>query len=633
MTAEAAAIFHACERESVTRRRAPMRIVLKVFLCGMTLSAPATRCGAGEGPAILVLDATAQMSAKLGQQRKIDAVKSAVSATVNRMSPDAQLAVWAFGTNPAKKCEDKGELVRLQAAAGAAGAADKALAPIQPRAARAPVFGTLQSALESAGGAKDAALSAVLIAGTGDDCTGDICGEAKKLHSAFPNTKLTVLGIGMSEQAAANFECAAKSMGGGFTAVKSGTDLERTLRQALDIAPNAKIVKAPVPAPAAAPAPAPAAPSSGAAEKAEAAAGTAPATAPAAPADAKPAVPPQPQAEPNTVLSAALGSGTPPLDSGVTWEVYKIHTTPTGQLRPAETPLWTGGGGQAKVKLAEGNYKVRASYGLASGEDGLSAGADKVEKNIVLNAGTIAAEAFQAREAQPAEGVFFILSRRKGGSAFEELGRSSQSPAIFHVNAGDYVLSASSGLSKLDAAVKVEAGKVSAVRMALNVGTLEIKTFAAGDASKPVPAWHRIFPAAAEAGEGGAPLLRIAGGAHRLQLPAGNYRLETEYGNARVESTVTVAAAQTVSQNVVVQAGEAAISFPSAKVSEVCSAYETGANRQAGASARAAGNSITFILKPGVYDIECRAAGAQAPLQQAQIRVAAGETVYAKIGE
>jgi hypothetical protein len=607
-----------------------MQTVLKLFLCGIVLPVSAGTCAADGNPAILILDATAQMSAKLGQHRKIDAMKSAVSAAVNRMNPDAKLAVWAFGTNPAKKCDDRGELVRLQAAAQAAAAVDNALAPIEPKAARAPVAATLRSALESAAGPKETAMPVIVIAGTGDDCGGDICGEAKKLHSTFPNAKLTVLGTGMSEQAAANYQCAAKAMGGAFTAVKSGTDLDRTLRQALDIAPNAKVVKAPAPAQAAAPAPAPAAPPPSA-ESGQPAAAAEPA--PPAPAEPKPAVPPQPQAEPNIMLSAALSSAGIPLDSGVTWEAYKVHTTPTGQLRTAESPSWTGGGGQLKVKLAEGSYRVRALYGFASAEDGLSIGADKAEKTIVLNAGTIAAEAFQARDAQPAENVFFILSRRKSASALEELGRSSQMPAIFHVNAGDYVLSASSGLAKLDAAVKVEPGKVSAVRMALNVGTLEIKTVAAEGASKPMPAWHRIFPATAEPAKGAVPLLRIAGGAHRLQLPAGSYRLETEYGNARVESTVTVAAAQTVSQNIAIQAGVAEISFPSGKPSQICSAYEPGADRKAGAAARAAGSSITFILKPGVYDVECRPAGAQAPVQQAQIRVAAGETVHAKIGE
>jgi hypothetical protein len=610
-----------------------MRIVFKVFLFWIALYLPVNRCAADESRTILILDATAQMSAKFGQHRKIDALKSAVSAAVNRMSPDTALAVWAFGTNSAKKCEDRGELVRLQPAAAAAGAADKALAPIQPKAARAPVFGTLQSALEAAGGPKEAPSSVVIIAGTGDDCTGDICGEAKKLHSNYPNAKLTVLGAGMSEQAAANFECAAKAMGGGFTAVKSATDLERALRQVLDIAPNAKLAKAPAPAAG----PVQVAPPAGGADKGQTAAvpeqaAAAPAT-PGATGEAKPSIPAQPQAEPNTLLFAALGSGMPPLDSGVTWEIYKIHVTPTGQLRPAETPSWTGGGGQAKVKLAEGQYRAQAVYGFASGEDGLSVATEKVEKTIVLNAGTIAAEALQARGGPAAENVFFILSRRKSGGGLEELGRSSESPAVFHVNAGDYILSALSGPAKLEAAVKAEVGKVSSVQLVLNVGTLQIKTFADEGASKPVLAWHRIFPAAAEPGKGTGPLLRIAGGSHRLQLPAGSYRLETEYGNARVENLITVAAAQTVLQNVVVPAGEAAISFPSAKTSEVCSAYEAGADRSAGAVARAAGTSITFILKPGAYDVECRPAGASAPLRQAQIRVAAGETVSAKIGE
>src|SRR5215468_821836 len=110
------------KKKTRTRKGTAMRIAFKVFLCGIALSLSAGSCAADGSPAILILDATAQMSAKLGQQRKIDAMKSAVSAAVNRMNPDAQLAVWAIGTNPAKKCEDRGELVRLQAAAQAAGA-------------------------------------------------------------------------------------------------------------------------------------------------------------------------------------------------------------------------------------------------------------------------------------------------------------------------------------------------------------------------------------------------------------------------------------------------------------------------------------------------------------------------------
>ena len=157
----------------------------------------------------------------------------------------------------------------------------------------------------------------------------------------------------MSEQAAANFTCAAKAMGGAFTAVKSGTDLDRQLRQALEIAPNAKPAKAPV------------RPRSLVAirtgDRQEPDTGAAP---PCRPWRRGPPRSSRLSPKPNTVLSAVLASGTPPLEAGVTWEIYKINTTPTGQLRTAETPAWTAGGGQAKLKLPEGRYAVRAGLWL-----------------------------------------------------------------------------------------------------------------------------------------------------------------------------------------------------------------------------------------------------------------------------
>ncbi len=609
-----------------------MPTVLKVSLCWIALCLSAMSCAADGNKTILILDATAQMSAKLGQQRKIDAVKSAVAASVSRMESQAPLAVWAFGTNPGKKCEGTGELVRLQPAGTAARALDRSLSSVQPRAARAPAFGTLQAALESLGEPKDAPINAVLIAGTGDDCIGDICSEAKRLHIAYPNAKLTVLAAGMGEHAAANYTCASKAMGGTFTAVKSGTDLDRVLRQTLDIGQNTKPVKAPVQASAAPNAPAANAPA--AAETSPAAKSPEPASAPApvqAPVEAKPAVQPAPQPEPNTVLSAVLAKGSAPLEAGVTWEIYKINTTPTGQLRTAETPAWTSGGGQGKFKLAEGRYVVHVKYGFATAEDGLTVSGGKNEKTIVLNAGTIAAEALQTSDAQAAEDAFFTLYRRKTPAALEELGRSSEDPAIFHVNSGDYALTASAGLAKLDANVKVEAGKVSLVRMALNVGTLEIRTFAVEGSSTPVPAWHRIFPITSDPAKAAAPLLRIAGGVHRVQIPAGNYRLETEYGNARVESAISVAAGRTVTQTVIMSAGEAKISLPAGKPAQVCAVYEAGADRNAGAAGRASGTSMSFILKAGVYEVECSAKGGHG--KPTRIHVVAGETRQAKIDD
>ena len=154
---------------------------------------------------------------------------------------------------------------------------------------------------------------------------------------------------------------------------------------------------------------------------------------------------PPPQFEPNVVLSATLVPGMPPLEAGVTWEIYKIQVTPTGQIRLAEAPLWVGGGGQAKAKLPEGQYSARVAYGLATGSGEFTLGTEKVEKTIALDAGTIVAEAQQAPNGPPVGDAFFVVSQ-KTSIGREELGRSSGAPALFHLNAGDYALSAFAGI-------------------------------------------------------------------------------------------------------------------------------------------------------------------------------------------
>ena len=341
---------------------------------------------------------------------------------------------------------------------------------------------------------------------------------------------------------------------------------------------------------------------------------------------------PPPQPEPNVVLSASLVSGMPPLEAGVTWEIYKIQITPTGQVRTAEAPLWVGGGGLAKAKLPEGRYGVKVAYGLATGSGEFTLGAEKVEKTIALAAGTIVAEAQQASNGPPVGDAFFIVSKPKT-QAREELGRSSGAPALFHLNEGDYVLSAFAGAATLDASVKVVAGKVSIVRMPLSVGALEIKTFAKEDSPEHVAAWHRLSPAASDSKNAALPALRLSGYSNKLQLPAGSYRLESIYGSARVESIVTVKAGQLTSQNVILNAGEAQLSLPSGKSDKVCAVYEAGADRKAGPVARAAGSDIRFILKAGRYDVECRGKGESTPAKQTEISVVAGQVLSAKIQE
>jgi hypothetical protein len=615
-------------------------VFISLVLCWSPL-----RCAADDARTVVVLDATAQMSAALGQKRKIDWAKASIGAAAGRLDPAGSFALWSFGGNPQKKCEDKGELVPLQPAGAAVKSLDGAMAALAPKASRAPALGALEAALKSPGLADGKPVLAVLIAGTGDDCVSDLCGAAGRLHGAYPNAKLTVLGLNMSEGPAAAYACAAKAMGGAFIGVKSGADLDKNLKQALSAAQAAPGQKAAPGAPASAekpanpqaqqkaPAPAATSPAANADDKAAPAVASAPA--PKEPPVSPPAPPaaeerPAPSAiEPNVVLSAALSSGSPQLDSGVTWEITKIQVTPTGQTRLAEAPLWIGGGGLAKAKLPEGRYSAKLTYGsaAATGEFAVAA-AGKVEKTIPLEAGAIAAEALQAPGGQPADGAFFILRKPKTG---EELGRSSEAPALFHVNAGEYVLSASAGLAKLDAAVKVVAGKVSVVRMAMNVGALEIKTLAAEGSEKPVPAWHVLTPVTGDASKAGGGALRLLGASHRLQLPAGGYRLETVYGAAKQESAVTVAAGQTASKTVILDVGEAKVSLAAGQPDRICAVYEAGADRKTEPVGRAAGAEMHFFLKAGRYELDCRKKGDAAPQKTAEIKVVAGEVQSAKI--
>ena len=604
-----------------------MRTVIAAILVSFALCSFAFTCQAEEGRTVVILDATAQMGANFGQKRKLDWAKTGISGAASRMDPGAAFALWAFGSSPQKKCEDINELVPLQAAGGALRTLNKALSTLQPKAARAPAMDALQAALKSASAPNGKAVSAILVAGAGDDCIGDICGAAGRLHGLYPKAKLTVLGMNMGELTAANFTCAAKAMGGAFISVKSGVDLERNLREALGSGQSAAgQQKMAVVTPT---------------NNADADAPEAPAAAPASPPppadqpsekESEEKFVPPPQTEPNVVLSAALVPGMPPLEAGVTWEIYKIQVTPTGQIRLAEAPLWVGGGGQAKAKLPEGRYSARVAYGLATGSGEFTLGTVKVEETIPLDAGTIVAEAQQAPNGPPVGDAFFVVSQ-KTSVGREELGRSSGAPALFHLNAGDYVLSAFAGSATLEASVRVVAGKVSVVRMPLNLGNLEIKTFAKDGSPDLLAAWHRLSPAVSNPKNGALPVLRVSGSSPRLQLPAGSYRLETVYGNALEESVVTVRAGQLTSQTVILNAGEAKLSLPPGKSDKVCAVYEAGADRKSAPVGRAAGSDIRFILKAGRYDVECSGKGENAPPKQTEISVVAGEVQSAKIQE
>jgi hypothetical protein len=588
-------------------------------------------CAAAGADAIIIVDATAQMNAKLGQSRKIDLVRKYVGAAAGKVDPDTRVALWAFGASPANKCEDAQALVSLRAARDGASSFDKALQSLQPKAARSPILYTLRAALTADGDLASSPASALIIAGTGDDCTADICAEAEKLRTSYPKVRLTVLGLGMSDGSAAKFTCAAKALGGAFIPVKSASELEKSISQALDVPQGPGHAPLTVP------------PKAGktalAAETAPAPESAATVEAPVEPGQKTPAekapqakAPPAaaPQSEPNATLSAVMTSGADPLEGGVSWSVYKVSTTPTGQTRVSDAPVWAGGGGLARIRLADGHYIAKATYGYASGSGEFTlVKGEKTEAIIVLEAGGITVDTLQAEDGAPADETLVAIFR--GRSANEELGRSTERPALFYVNAGDYKIRATSGLARSEKTIRVEPGKVSAVRVALDVGVFEVKTAVSPATMATASLWHRLYRK--DAGPGQGPILNIQGPSSRVELPAGEYRLQTLYGAAQIETAVTVVAGRLTSQTVALTLGEAKVVVPQGKGRQECDAFEADKDRRAGPLARAAGQEMSFILDPGRYDIVCHTLGAPAETSQAEISLAAGETQSVKINQ
>ncbi len=187
------------------------------------------------------------------------------------------------------------------------------------------------------------------------------------------------------------------------------------------------------------------------------------------------------------------------------------------------------------------------------------------------------------------------------------------------------------GLAKIDATVKVIAGKVSVVRIAMNMGALEIKTLAAEGSQKPAPAWHQMTPLAPVEAEKARPLRSAFGASYRVQLPAGNYVSNRSTAPRARKGWSTVAAGQDDVEDGDLERRRGEGQPPAGKADKVCAVYEAGADRKRSRSGAPRARTCDFFLKAGRYQVECRKKGDAAPRKQAEISVVAGEVQSAKI--
>ncbi|NJM35329.1 MAG: hypothetical protein HC850_12160 [Rhodomicrobium sp.] len=253
----------------------------------------------------------------------------------------------------------------------------------------------------------------------------------------------------------------------------------------------------------------------------------------------------------NVTLRAALSIGSPVLGEGLSWRVFKL-----GRNAEERELVWSGGGAEPEIYLKPGRYFAEARYGLASKGETFEVAADKpVYRTLSLDAGTLIVHASAVPGAAPLEDVFFVLRRTgEGANAREEIGRSSIPQAVFHVPAGSYKVIAKHGLASVEMPVELAAGAERRIEVPMQTGSLKLTARARADTPPMSGVTYFVF----QPGEAGAPSREIA--RSKLDEPlfvltSGHYRIAAVLGLARVEKDIDIKAGETLTHDLVLEAG------------------------------------------------------------------------------
>ncbi len=273
----------------------------------------------------------------------------------------------------------------------------------------------------------------------------------------------------------------------------------------------------------------------------------------------RPAPAPPPPPQPNLTLTARLAAGMQPLERGLAWRIYPLKPTET----PASlsfgdaAPVWSGSGSDKETRLAPGRYAIAATYGLATAVVPVEVAATgTVAADVVLNAGSIGARAFDAPGGTQLETIFFTVAvedaSQPGG--WRIIGRSTLANPVFHVRAGRHRLTAEHGYAAASVDVTVEAGRTVVAEPVLNCGTLVLETSPSSESSTRQDIVYLVYEDGA--GARGREIARSAADQPSFSLPAGRYRVVARSGLAEIETTVSIAPGQTLRESLTLRGGK-----------------------------------------------------------------------------
>ncbi len=473
-------------------------------LAGLT-PAPA----AAQNEAVLILDHSGSMWARIGGTPKISVVRNAVGALLNEKAGKLDLGILAYGTQKSKSCESFETLKDVGAIDPSADA--KTVDAANPNGS-APVAASLAEAGKLFK-TKSGARSIILLTDSTDDCKADPCAAAETLKAQSPQTVVHVIAFHeKSTEELQELACISEKTNGVFQTAKNAGELNDSLRKAFALAErgmteNEEGRQLPILAP--------------------------PQAGPGTPGESGFA-----SDEPGTlILSAMLANDTPPLNSGVIWRIYDGRAQEDGsyqllhRLRQARTT----------VTLAPGDYLINAAYGHANLTKRVTVWPGKRKENVFnLNAGGLRLYATLAKQPLLSEqsltfDVFSEESDQFGNR--RKVVAGAKSGVVLRLNSGNYRVESTYGDANavMQVDVTVEPGKMTEATIDHQAGkvTFRLVEKAGGEALADT-IWH-IY---AEDGQ----LVKKSGGAFPSHvLAAGRYDVRVEHGGRQFAAKFSVA--------------------------------------------------------------------------------------------
>jgi Ca-activated chloride channel family protein len=434
---------------------------------------------------------------------KVEAAEAGLSRLIDALEGRADVGLMGYGHRRKSDCRDI-ELAfppgRIDAASAKAW-----LGRFSPRG-KTPMAAALQRAGESL--AQVGGGHIVVVTDGTDNCRQEPCATAAALTAADANLRMHVVILGTTEEDIRRTRCIAETGQGLVEEVASPADLDPALDRVI-----AAITGSPAPV----------------GDSEVVAAGP-----------------------PGLRLSLRLGPEGAELATDIAWVV----TRDGNEVYAGSTP-------RPALDLAPGTYVVMATKGGIKVERTVDVGADGPTAAVLdLGAGIVRIALQAGAGAAEVSDAYYTIYRADPTTGVElqtvAVGRGSPPPLL--LPAGSYRAIFEQGLTRIERALNVEAGREIASSIAFDIGTLQVATRAVEGGPVLDNVYITVVEDDPEAPGGRREVATSAAAEPIFTLRAGLYHLRVENGRAAAAAEATVRGGEATVQEVIVPSGRLRLS-------------------------------------------------------------------------